>query len=128
MNKIYLAGRYERRAELAEYAEILSKMGNEITASWLDGKHEADDKNPTEDQKREWVAQDLADIRRSDLFLAFTDNSYGRGGRHFECGYAEGKEITICVIGEAEDNIFYADYGRYENFAQFLSMRGKGKE
>ena len=121
MNKIYLAGRYGRRAELAKYAETLHKMGNKITASWLDGTHEAHDENPTSFEKNQWAKEDIIDINNSNLFLAFTDNSRGRGGRHFECGYAAGRKIPIYVIGETEDNIFYSNYQRFCNFVEFLT-------
>jgi nucleoside 2-deoxyribosyltransferase len=109
---IYLAGRYGRRQELAEYAERLRAMGHEVSSRWLLGEHEAKDVNPTKDEAAQWAREDLEDIDRSDMLIAFTEepgSSY-RGGRHVEMGYAIARRLNLFVIGPRE-NVFYSIWG-----------------
>ena len=113
--KIYLCGRFGRRAELAEYAQALAEDGHEITATWL-CETSANDQDLTPQECQGAAKLDTADIDRSDLVLVFSeapDSPYGRGGRHFETGYAYAKGKRIVVVGPLENVFHYADGIRY---------------
>lgn len=73
--RIYLAGRYSRRAELAGYAAELRALGYEVTSRWLNGSHEGPgrDAAPTIAEQRQWAQEDLADVLAADTLVAFTE-------------------------------------------------------
>lgn len=93
--RIYIAGRYARRAEFKQYAERLITQGHAITSSWLEGPpNRTDAMDDLNHAKRRSVAKrDLEDVAKANLFIGFTqprtDTEIGvtRGGRHFEAGY-----------------------------------------
>lgn len=121
--KIYLCGRYGRKSELREYASILAAEGHEITSRWLYEEHLDDDVlTPTE--LRICAQDDMHDIRLCDLVLVFSeaeDSPYGRGGRHFEHGYATALGKSCLVVGPFE-NIFHYSLG-CQHAADFDSAR-----
>lgn len=109
--KIYLAGRYSRRRELAEYANDLEALGYEVTSRWLSGSHglKRDPNNDTERGK--FAAEDVEDVQRCDILIAFTEESdaggsAGRGGRHVEFGLALALKKEIWIVGPRE-NVFH---------------------
>jgi len=115
--KFYLAGRYSRRKELLGYAQQLRDLGHVVTSRWLDGTHEALDSCASQDDRSFWAEDDLNDINNADIFLAFTESdSSGRGGRHFEAGFAAATGKLIVCFGPEEGNIFYAFFPRFEDF------------
>lgn len=120
--KFYLAGRYDRREELAGYAELLRAAGHEVTSRWLTGEHEARDINPSYHEMTMWARADHENIERADVLIAFTEQqcgNYQRGGRHVELGIAIALAKTIVIIGPVE-NIFYASAKyRFEDFRAF---------
>jgi len=108
--KIYIAGRYGRRKELAECAEELRAIGHSITSRWLTGIHDALDEKPSIEEARRFALEDLEDLNAADILLAFTEapgetQGRARGGRHVELGYAIAKGKPICIIGHRE-NVF----------------------
>lgn len=76
--KIYIAGRYGRRAELFEYAKKIEELGHVVTANWLRG-------NEVGQCWAENAQMDLDDVLRADLLILFIEQ-YGStnvgGGRH----------------------------------------------
>jgi len=114
--QVYLAARYARLTELAAYRERLERVGINVTSDWLDGYRRVEDESISGWRAAEVAISDLADIRRADVFVGFTEPehmriepvcaSVARGGRHVEFGlaYALGKRIII--VGEAEA-VFY---------------------
>lgn len=138
----YLAGRYCRRAELAEYAEQMKAAGHLITSRWLSGDH--DDMDDAECSRI-----DMDDVYNAQNLLAFTENPrsvVSRGGRHVELGIAIGAmfyghpwgmptklgsqrfyngDRGIYVVGPIE-NIFYASTvaitGVYRSFEDFYTQ------
>lgn len=120
--KIFLSGKYERRSELAAYAEQLKAQGHEITSSWLDGTHEAKDRDHTDAEAEQWAIQDLKDIDDCDIFVIFTcGEGSERGGRHFEAGYAHARNKLMMAIGPKEENIFYRLIPCLKTFEEFLA-------
>lgn len=117
--RAYLAAPYGAREQVAEHARELVHLGIDVTASWLDEKHEinagttgaATALDPEEVARH--AATDLDDIARCDVLVLFTARSLGfdpaevaSGGRHVETGYALAKNIPVIVIGEPE-NVFH---------------------
>ena len=105
---IYLAGRYGRRAELAEHASQLRSCGFAVRADWLTGTHETLDGMVTDVGQAEWAKIDLRDIVACRTLIAFTEeprSTHGRGGRHVEFGIAIGLGLDIFIVGPRE-NVF----------------------
>lgn len=117
--KIYLSSRFGRAAELREYREELTAMGHVVIASWLD-------ESPTNDSLSDPAAlvrfaeQDIADMRRCEAIIAFTEESnspFARGGRHVEFGVMlerrhiasliPASPIDLWVVGPCE-NVFHS--------------------
>lgn len=108
--RIYLAGRYGRRKELAEYAERLHRLGHQVTSRWLYGAHEMIDERPAPEEARRFAEEDLVDLQNANLLIAFTEApgpvaGRGRGGRHVELGYALASGLPVYVVGHRE-NVF----------------------
>lgn len=129
--KIYLTSRYGRRLELCVYRKLLEDRGHEVTSTWLNGEHqisdggtpigetgealiegsEGDDGEATELAailRQTFALEDLNDVCRSDLLIAFTEpprSTASRGGRHVELGIAIGTSTPVIVVGYRE-NIF----------------------
>jgi hypothetical protein len=119
--KIYLCGRYGRKAELAFYAALMAADGHEITASWL-SEMTLDDDALTDFGRALAADTDAHDIDCSELVMVFSeapDSPYGRGGRHFEHGYAAAKGKEIMLVGPFE-NVFSHRFWTYkaESFEQ----------
>jgi len=103
--RVYLAGRWARRAELALLGNQLRALGVEVTARWLrDG---GDD-----DPKRYAMCAlvDVQDVIRADVVVLFTDGQDTpggfSGGRHFEAGYAMALGKPLYLVGPRE-NVFH---------------------
>ncbi len=128
MTGVYLAGRYDRREELQGYAARLSQLGFLVTSQWLTG-HACADGECTPDEMRLFAREDLWDIDRAKVFIAFTEDpgsaSYQSGGRHVELGYAMASGLDVVIIGPREnvfhwlcdDNVLWL--GRMEQFETF---------
>lgn len=110
MSGIYLAARYARHPEMREYAAQLTALGHRVTSRWIYGALDAINSDPGID-KAEYALQDLDDIRRSDLFVAFSEDSAAHGlpgntgGRHVELGVAIAARTRIILVGPRE-NVF----------------------
>ena len=136
----YLAGQYNRREELCGYRADLEARGYSVPARWLLGEHQvhgveaarlvqAGGPVPVE-EARPFAEDDIEDIEACDVFVAFTapPPQSGRGGRHFESGYAYALRPTtgqppprLVIVGPAE-NIFHSlpEWERYATWADFL--------
>jgi hypothetical protein len=110
--KFYFASRYSRRGELLGYRSQLNILGYMVTSRWLDGEYSTDEAGrsleaPLDERKRV-ATEDLADVLRANVVVAFTEmprSHPGRGGRHVELGVAIGTGKRIIVIGPRE-NVF----------------------
>lgn len=111
---VYLAGRFSRQAEFRTYRDELQRIGITVTSRWIDGhgdaaKIAAGDEHFTDEELAGFAAEDLADIERSDLMVAFTetpDAGYMSGGRHVEYGYALALGKSLVIVGPME-NVFH---------------------
>lgn len=108
--RIYLAGRYGRRGELAGYARRLRVAGIAVVCRWLEGDEAGDDDDPPEHVARRCAAEDCEDIAAADVVAVFGEPpgeiaGASRGGRFVELGYAIGLGKRVYVVGHQE-NIF----------------------
>jgi nucleoside 2-deoxyribosyltransferase len=106
--KVYLASRYSRYPEMQGYREELAAIGITVTSRWINGDHEwvgvPDEDMPLE-VGAHFATEDVEDIDISDLVVNFTEaprTTNGRGGRHWECGYAYAQGIDQVVVGHRE--------------------------
>lgn len=99
--KVYLSGRFGRKAELADARDELVALGFESTARWLDG----------EPPDMEAIAHmDEDDVEACDVFVTFSDAPVehsphafaSRGGRHVEFGMARRAGKLMIVVGPRE--------------------------
>jgi nucleoside 2-deoxyribosyltransferase len=109
--KLYLAGRYTRKHEIAGHAATLRAVGHEVTATWFEEPHgpQVQLADVTEAELCMYAARDLEEIRAADIFVLYSesDQTYNRrGGRHVEHGFALALGKNIFVVGKRE-NIFH---------------------
>jgi len=125
---IYIAGPYERKAELREYAaKITAETRCHITSRWLTDPAWPDEAidpvAPDVDKSlcKDLAYKDLNDIQASDMFVLFSDGN-GRGGRNVEYGFALREQtVYICVVIGSNTTIFHhlATY-HFINFTEFI--------
>lgn len=124
--KIYIAGQYKRRGELAAHAEQLEELGHQCTSSWLkksDNEEHEFGLKPVEQHAQ----QDLWDIDDADAILVFGDGegTLTRGGKHVEWGYALAHQLEMWIVGEGE-TIFHslADeiFEDWDEFVEYLTL------
>ena len=130
MVSFYLAGRYERRAELNQIAERMVCRGHRITSRWIGGAHEGTDGTEaglTPEDSRRFATEDLQDIDAAQIVVLFTDGKPGRGGKDHEFGYAMAKGKFLVLVGP-EINVFHRLDGilRFDDEAQFLDWTRRG--
>lgn len=143
--RIYLAARYSRRQELAEYREQLRQAGFNVQARWLDGNHQiGTDGTPIGDNgerlvehndgstdvaaaelRSKFAGEDFGDVIGCDLLIAFTEpprSNASRGGRHVEFGIALGMMKRVWIVGPRE-NIFcwLEDVRQFDSFGDALA-------
>lgn len=124
--KVYLAARYDRRAEVHAYAQRLAVWGIQVMSTWHDGHHEVRpdvERDATDAEMRSWAKEDLADLWLADTLLFFAEppqSGSTRGGRHVEYGVALALRHRIVVIGPKE-NVFHVLPG-IEHFPDFESF------
>jgi len=132
----YIAGSYERKAELAELARLLQQRGYEVVSDWLFNAadpglarlHETADNDWPDDELADLASQDLAQIRQAEVFVLLTgrpDLPIYRAGRMVEMGYALAHGLKVCIIGPRQ-NIFCHLRGthilRYPDVETFLRV------
>ena len=104
LTRIYLAGRYSRREELAGYAEELDRAGFSVRCSWLSGDH---DNTPD----AHCAEIDWSEVSSADVVISFTEppgpaQGRGRGGRHVEFGAALAMR-KVCIVVGHRGNVFH---------------------
>jgi hypothetical protein len=115
-SKVYFAGRYSRKKEIAEVAELAKKIGVNVVSTWHDKPDVEIDEAAIEANEMFFLKEALADLDELDTAntLVFFSESptvgIPRAGRHVEFGYflkmkRYKLESRIYVIGPIE-NIF----------------------
>lgn len=123
--RFYIAGTYADLPRLRTFADKLTGLGHEVTASWLhDDAHnptlvfgEADEAGDA--ARRKYAVTKLQDIIRANGFILFGEPEAPPFGeaeahlpadcteRHVEFGYAMAGDKAIFVIGDKENNFHY---------------------
>lgn len=118
--KVYLAGQYSRRRELAGYAQDLRGIGVEVTSTWLQkGERDAVDDGHVitaeKDDQILWANENLLDVLACDVLVAFSEpeGTLSRGNRHIEFGMALGAGKQLVVVGPRE-MVFHHLEGVYQ--------------
>lgn len=113
--KVYLAGPYQSRLILSEYADALHRHGYSCLSSWLNEPYEinAGTSGAALALDDATVAghalTDIAEVQAADVFILFTSKFVGvegGGGRHVETGVALAGGIPVIIMGEPE-NVFH---------------------
>ena len=114
--KIYLAARYSRYPELAEYGRQLEAIGCTVTSRWIQGDHQVTDEQlldvgPEADheQRIRFAEEDVLDLKAAQVVISFTEPPRAgpsRGGRHVEFGMALSMGKVCMVVGHRE-NVFH---------------------
>lgn len=114
---IFLAGRYERRDELAGYARELTEMGYTVQSRWLDAANAAFtpdeyadglyDQNGFKDERvpaaAEAASKDINDLLNAQTLILFTEHpttAWPRGARNVELGMALGYNLLLGALSQ----------------------------
>lgn len=126
--RFYIAARYGRKAEAKALAVRLIKLGHEVTSTWVDQAE--DEMLYTEGPQAagNFARKDYAEIDAADGLVALSEdetNTWGRGGRHVEFGYAAGRGKRLIVVGPKENLFHYdPDVDLYDSVKLFLDSVG----
>lgn len=111
--RIMLMGRFERQAELAEYAQELTNMGHIVTSRWLtsegsvelpEGATRYDEKGFSDEYaeaSEPHAVVDMQDTIRANCLVLFSEYPtmpVVRGARHVEFGIGIGFNIAVSMI------------------------------
>lgn len=130
---VYIAAPFSWKDEINDYATELRSLGINVTSSWLEEK--ADPKctlDQFQDSYHEEIAAvDVRDIDAAQVVAVFTIDPLGppkpRGGRHWETGYAYGRNKEVIVIGPKENIFHYLSdvktFGTKEEAKKYLYQR-----
>jgi nucleoside 2-deoxyribosyltransferase len=103
---IYLAARYSRREEIAEFGRQIEPLGYRVTSRWLLGNHQAEnDELHAGAAAEQFAREDLEDLAAAEILVAFSETprtTMSRGGRHVEFGYALAAGHQIVLVGPRE--------------------------
>lgn len=109
--RVYLAARYSRHPEMAQYADGLRSIGIDVTSRWINGDHDyRGEQSPSTDRLR-FAQEDWDDLLSADTVISFTEEpgraaGRNRGGRHVEFGVALALGKRCIVVGYRE-NVFH---------------------
>jgi hypothetical protein len=104
--KVYLAAAWHRQAEMREVAKEISHLVD-VTSRWLHEVPASGSKLTKERSRRMWAKRDVADVRKADVLIRFTDDLSGNkvpaklatGSRMFEMGLAYERRMKVIVVG-----------------------------
>lgn len=95
-DKVYLAARFKRQAEMRALADEFVAAGFQVTSTWL-GAEGLSLGDPA--KAAIWADRDLFDIRAADAYVLISDEVLGHGGKDFEGGYAYALGKRVVVVG-----------------------------
>jgi hypothetical protein len=108
VKNVYLASRYSRADEMRGVRDVLTALGLNVTAHWIDhhggkypGSFTPEQLNDDPDYCAKIAAVDWADLNEADTVISFTGNG-GKGGRHVEFGMAVALGKRLIVVGPRE--------------------------
>lgn len=132
MKVVYLAARYSRNEEMRLYRDELAKYGIVVSSRWID-QHGGNvlesfvtsKLNEDPEHCSKYALVDLDDLAAADTVINFTStNGGGKGGRHWEMGWAYAARRRQYIVGPRE-HVFHTLPGiiRYETFDDFIRER-----
>jgi len=98
---IYLASKFRRCEEMAEYADELRELGYEVTSRWIT-QHGGPGLSLDDPRFPQFALDDVEDVRRADTLISFTAGGGGRGGRHAEFGMGVAFGKRLILVGPVE--------------------------
>lgn len=107
MLKVYLAGSWSRKEELAEHIVTFHKYGIPVVSRWLNEPVSGDTElaDIPDDYLISAAITDLHDLAACDVLILFS-NGYGSenvgGGRFFESGIAYQQNKPVITVGDPE--------------------------
>jgi nucleoside 2-deoxyribosyltransferase len=109
--KVFIAGWFEARGVMTELASLLTDEGFTVTSRWINTpKGVSDFYGLHENTIRIHAAKDIEDLNAANLVILVNPKRHhgkGRGGRHWEVGYAYGRGKPIIIVGEPENLYHY---------------------
>ena len=97
--KVYIAGQWSKKGEIAVFANKVKERGYAIGTRWLNA---GDEKNGPISWK-EYARRDEEDIYDCDIFILFTEvDPPDRNSRLVELGYALAYGKEVIIIGAVE--------------------------
>lgn len=115
--RVYLAARFSRMPEMAEYAKQLRADGITVTSRWVDGAEAGITRVCN-------AIMDYGDVAAADVVLSFTEahgSENAGGGRHTEFGMGVALGKRMIIVGEQEQ-IFHHLPG-VRQFKEFQAAR-----
>jgi hypothetical protein len=133
MLNVYIAGRYQDREELRDFAKHLEAVGDyKVISSWLheDYPPTVAMKDLTPHDMHLMAEKDIEEIQDANLMVLFSQSDTAptyRNGRLVEFGVALSVGMTVFVVGPAENIFFHCDgvhlYPTKEDVLQALLKR-----
>jgi len=132
---VYLAARYSRNAEMRAYRDQLVGLGIIVSSRWIDQhggnvleSFVAEKLNNDPEYCAKYALVDLDDMAAADTIISFTNtNGGGKGGRHWEAGWAYAARKPQIIIGPRE-HVFHTLPGirHFDTWDRFFnSLKGQ---
>jgi nucleoside 2-deoxyribosyltransferase len=118
----YLASRYSMHPLMRACRADLTAIGFSTSCRWINNEQAAAPGETQEAAQQRFAREDLEDIDRCDVLIAFTHEPRSvltSGGRLVELGYALHAGKHVIVVGPAE-NIFCIGCETYPDWASCL--------
>jgi nucleoside 2-deoxyribosyltransferase len=117
MAKIYIAAKFERRADVRPYAAALWELGHEIVSTWLNEASKPEAMSHSDFFKK-LAIKDLAEVQSADIVLVDTFMPAGSGGSQVEYGYALGKahKNEVYIVGPKRSVFHELADGNFETW------------
>jgi nucleoside 2-deoxyribosyltransferase len=118
--KIYVAGKWEDRANVRKLMDKLESQGHVITHDWTTTEEAlstySDELNKNSDVLTRYAVLDTEGVRDSDILVALIDKDYHYAGTYGEIGMAviAGKEV--CAIGENNSHFIFFHHPLVKKF------------
>lgn len=111
--KVYVAGKWEDRAEVSDIMRILEGMGFNITCDWTDHKYE-DEAYP-----QQYCMDDIQGVKDADLYLGIFIADYHYQGSLVEMGIALGVGIPVWLFGNKADGCIFSNHPSVRKFSKW---------
>lgn len=106
--KVYVAGSSAECGRARAVAKLLEEQGFEVVSTWWDDVEKEGVQNPTdEDLRRAYSAQDLDQVRSSEVLLLLIPREGAHShGAFLEFGYALSHGLSCVASGDTKRSIF----------------------